>query len=133
MDKKLEIMRSKWASEGDWPELVHNIRHRVGLNSGEMVTGNMGSSMRMNYTMMGDTVNLAARLEPAAKLYGVYTFVAENTYNAVAEQFEWRMLDIVRVKGKKKPVKVFELLYLKNDLSKQKKHLQQALQEGLDF
>ena len=133
MDKKLEIMRSKWASEGDWPELVHNIRHRIGLNSGEMVTGNMGSSMRMNYTMMGDTVNLAARLEPAAKLYGVYTFVAENTYNAVAEQFEWRMLDIVRVKGKKKPVKVFELLSLKNDLSKQKKHLQQAFQEGLDF
>ena len=105
MEKKLEIMRSQWASEGDWPELVHNIRHRIGLNSGEMVTGNMGSSMRMNYTMMGDTVNLAARLEPAAKHYGVYIVVAENTYKAVVDQFEWRLLDFLRVKGKKKTSK----------------------------
>ena len=89
--------------------MVHNVRHRVGLNSGEMVTGNMGSSMRMNYTMMGDTVNLAARLEPAAKQYGVYTFVAENTYKVVKDQFEWRLLDFIRVKGKNKPVKVYEL------------------------
>ena len=133
MEKKLEMMRNEWASKGDWPELVHNMRHRIGLNSGEMVTGNMGSSMRMNYTMMGDTVNLAARLEPAAKQYGVYTFVAENTYSVVSEQFEWRMLDLLRVKGKKKPVKVYELLSLKNDLSKEKKDLQQAFQEGLDL
>ena len=133
MEKKLEIMRSEWASEGDWPELVHNIRHRIGLNTGEMVTGNMGSSMRMNYTMMGDTVNLAARLEPAAKHYGVYIVVAENTYKAVADQFEWRLLDFLRVKGKNKPVKAYELLSLKNNLSKEKSQLIQAFNEALDL
>ena len=110
MEKKLEIMRSKWASEGDWPELVHNIRHRVGLNSGEMVTGNMGSSMRMNYTMMGDTVNLAARLESSAKQYGIYIQVAEETYKVCKEKFIWRDLDYVVVMGKKEPAQVFELI-----------------------
>ena len=57
--------------------------------------------------MMGDTVNLAARLEPAAKQYGVYTFVAENTYKVVKDQFEWRLLDFMS-KGKN-TVKAYEL------------------------
>ena len=110
MEKKLAIMRSEWANDSDWPELVHNIRHRVGLNSGEMVTGNMGSSMRMNYTMMGDTVNLAARLEASAKQYGVYIQVAEETYNACKDKFIWRDLDYVIVMGKTEPAQVFELI-----------------------
>ena len=133
MDKKLNDMREKWTSEGDWPELVHNIRHRVGLNSGDMVTGNMGSSMRMNYTMMGDTVNLAARLEPAAKHYGVYTFVAQNTYKVVKDQFEWRLIDFLKVKGKEKPVKGYELFAVKNDLSNKQAQLITAFNEGLNL
>ena len=133
MDKKLKIMREKWTQEGDWPELVHNIRHRVGLNSGNMVTGNMGSSMRMNYTMMGDTVNLAARLEPAAKQYGVYNFVAQNTYKAVKNEFEWRLLDYLVVKGKKEPVKAYELVSLKGEMDKNQSDLVSAFNEGLDL
>jgi adenylate cyclase len=133
MEKKLVNIRQRWKEEGDWPDLVHNIRHRVGLNSGEMVTGNMGSAMRMNYTMMGDTVNLAARLEPAAKQYGVYIFVAENTYKVVADQFEWRFLDYLRVKGKKKPVKAYELFSLKGELSEQNSQLVQAFDEGMEL
>ena len=133
MDKKLNELREKWKNEEGWPELVHNVRHRVGLNSGEMVTGNMGSSMRMNYTMMGDTVNLAARLEPAAKQYGVYTFVAENTYEAVKDQFEWRLLDFLRVKGKNKPVKVYELFSEKNNLTTEQSDLIATFNDGLDF
>ena len=69
-------------------KLVHNVRHRLALI--QMVTGNMGSSMRMNYTMMGDTVNLALD-SSLQKQYGVYTFVAENIQ--VMDQFEWRLLD----------------------------------------
>ncbi len=133
MDRKLNELRVKWKSEGGWPKLVHNVRHRVGLNSGEMVTGNMGSSMRMNYTMMGDTVNLAARLEPAAKQYGVYTFVAENTYKVVKDQFEWRLLDFIRVKGKNKPVKVYELFSEKNNLVNNQSDLINAFNNGLDL
>ncbi|MFH1852866.1 MAG: adenylate/guanylate cyclase domain-containing protein [Candidatus Neomarinimicrobiota bacterium] len=110
MGVKLVELRKKWKSEEGWPEIVHNMQHRIGLGSGEIVTGNMGSTMRMNYTMMGDTVNIASRLESSAKQYGVYIQVMETTYNAVKDQFEWRFLDYVRVKGKKVPVKVYELL-----------------------
>lgn len=110
MAKRLDELREKWRNEEDWPDIVHNMQHRVGLNSGDMVTGNMGSTMRMNYTMMGDTVNLAARLESSAKQYGVYIQVAENTYKGAKDLFEWRFLDYVKVKGKTIPVKVYELL-----------------------
>ena len=80
MQKALGDLRKKWESEADWPDIVYSMQHRIGLNSGKMVTGNMGSEMRMNYTMMGDTVNLAARLESSAKQYGVYNFVGENIF-----------------------------------------------------
>ena len=126
-------MRKKWSNENGWPEIVPNMRHRIGINSGEMVTGNMGSSMRMNYTMMGDTVKLAARLEPAAKHYGVYLFVAENTYNKVSDSFEWRYLDKIKVKGKNKPVKVYELLSEKNKLNKENSNLITAFNEAMSL
>ena len=133
MEKHLDILREKWAGSDEWPELVHNTRHRVGLNSGNMVTGNMGSNLRMYYTMMGDTVNIAARLEASAKQYGVYIQVAENTYTTVKDQFEWRFLDNVRVKGKKRPVKVFELLAEKDELDDEYSKLVPRFNEGLEL
>ena len=93
MNDKLDSLRNKWREEEGWPEIVHNMQHRIGLSSGEMVTGNMGSTMRMNYTMMGDTVNIAARLEASAKQYGIYIQVNESTYESAKDQFEWRFLD----------------------------------------
>ena len=60
MQDKLAILREGWLAEGDrWPEIVHNMQNRIGISSGQMVTGNMGSEARMNYTMMGDNVNLS--------------------------------------------------------------------------
>ena len=93
----------------------------------------MGSSMRMNYTMMGDTVNLAARLEPAAKQYGVYNFVAQNTYKAVADQFEWRLLDYLVVKGKKEPVKAYELISFKDEMNSEQSDLVESFNDGLEL
>ncbi len=117
MQKRLGELRQKWQSEGDrWPEIVHHMQNRIGINSGPMVTGNMGSGMRMNYTMMGDTVNLAARLEASAKQYGIYIQVAESTYKVVKDLFEWRELDFVRVMGKTEPVRVYELMAEKDKL-----------------
>ena len=79
---KLAELRKKWRSEGNkWPEIVWNMQSRIGLNSGRATIGNMGSSTRFNYTMMGDNVNLAARMESGAKQYGVYTMVTESTMN----------------------------------------------------
>ena len=111
MQERLAELRTKWQAEGDrWPEIVHHMQNRIGINTGKMVTGNMGSSMRMNYTMMGDTVNLAARLEASAKQYGVYIQVAEESYQACKDKFIWRDLDYVIVMGKTEPAQVFELI-----------------------
>ena len=115
MQDALEELRIKWKKEGGWPDIVYSMQHRIGLNCGKMVTGNMGSEMRMNYTMMGDTVNLAARLESSAKQYGVYNFVGENIYEKTKREFVFRFLDFVKVKGKNIPVKVYELVNSKNE------------------
>ncbi|MCQ2108074.1 MAG: CHASE2 domain-containing protein [Fibrobacter sp.] len=112
MQRKLMELRRKWASEGNkWPKVVHDMHMRIGINSGDIVTGNMGSTMRKNYTMMGDAVNLAARLESAAKQYGAYIQISEDTQKNLEEgRFIYRSLDTVRVVGKSQPVKTFELL-----------------------
>jgi adenylate cyclase len=111
MNDKLEELRQKWKSEGDkWPEAVHNMRHRIGVNCGSLVTGNMGSDMRMNYTMMGDTVNLTARLESGAKQYGIETQVGEKIYNVTKDRMTFRMLDYAIVKGRGKPERTYELI-----------------------
>ncbi|MBR5413167.1 MAG: CHASE2 domain-containing protein [Fibrobacter sp.] len=112
MQAKLMKLRRKWANEGDkWPKVVHDMHMRIGINSGDIVTGNMGSTMRKNYTMMGDAVNLAARLESAAKQYGAYIQISEDTQKHLEEgYFIYRSLDTIRVIGKSQPVKTFELL-----------------------
>lgn len=134
MQERLAELRLKWQNEGDrWPEIVHHMQNRIGINSGPMVTGNMGSGMRMNYTMMGDTVNLAARLEASAKQYGIYIQVAESTYEVVKDQFEWRELDYVRVMGKSEPVHVYELLVEKGKMSEETAALMKVYHKAMHY
>lgn len=82
----------------------------IGLNTGIMTVGNMGSAGRMNYTLMGDNVNLGARLEGTNKIYGTMIIVSEFTYAMVKDDFIFRELDTIRVKGKNKPVVIYELV-----------------------
>lgn len=111
MQNTLGELRAKWAAEENkWPEIVHAMRMRIGINTGRITTGNMGSNIRKNYTMMGDAVNLAARLESAAKQYGVYTMISHNTCDLIRDQFIVRQLDKITVVGKSEPVVVYELL-----------------------
>jgi|GEM_PF-418377 len=117
MQKSLALLREKWHLEGDeWPVLVHKMHMRIGINTGKMVVGNMGSALRKNYTMMGDTVNLAARLESAAKQYGVYIQVSDDTLQCLPPNtVVSRPLDLVVVMGKTEPVLCHELLALQED------------------
>lgn len=82
----------------------------IGLNTGDMVVGNMGSTSRMDYTLMGDNVNLGARLEGTNKIYGTTIIISEFTYEHVKDKIISRELDLIRVKGKQLPVKIYELV-----------------------
>lgn len=105
MQRRLEEMRPVWAEQ-----YGHELYMRIGINTGPMVVGNMGSKSRFDYTMMGDSVNLAARLEGANKFYGSYTMISEFTREAVGDAMVVRELDLIRVVGKDRPVRVFELV-----------------------
>ena len=91
----------------------------------------MGSTMRMNYTMMGDTVNLAARLESSAKQYGIYIQVANESYIACKDKFIWRDLDFVRVMGKTEPAQVYELIAIAGEETDKEKTFLKAYHEAL--
>jgi adenylate cyclase len=108
MQQKLVELREKWRAEGK--PVIHT---RMGINTGEMIAGNMGSRDRMDYTVMGDSVNVASRLEGANKQYGTYIMISESTLEYVKDYVIARELDSVRVKGKLNPVKVYELLSTK--------------------
>jgi len=128
MKKRLAEMREVWRQTGQM-----EIKARMGMNTGNAVIGNMGSRTRMDYTMMGDSVNLAARLEGANKYYGTYAMISESTYHQVKEHVDARELDTIRVVGKDEPIKVFELLGRKGELPDYMTDMLRKYQEGLEL
>jgi adenylate cyclase len=112
MIETLRPLREKWRiEEPAWPEVDIGI----GIHSGPMVVGNMGSAQRFSYTVMGDNVNLASRLEGLNRVYGTHVLVTDQTLNAARKglndpaAYTARELDSVRVLGKREPVRIFEL------------------------
>lgn len=105
MIERLKSLNEAWKA-GGYPELAIG----VGINTGEAVVGNMGAELRFDYTAIGDTVNLASRLEGMNKMYGTFVVVSEYTYEDAKDAFLFRELDYVRVKGKAKPITMYELI-----------------------
>ncbi|MGC4114201.1 MAG: adenylate/guanylate cyclase domain-containing protein [Myxococcales bacterium] len=105
MRRRCAELRPKWQAEFG-PVVVA----RAGINTGPAVSGNMGSRHKFNYTVMGDTVNLASRLEGANKPYGTVLMISESTHAQVRDVVDVRELDLLAVKGKQRPVRVFEVL-----------------------
>lgn len=110
MLKSLEPLNARWKARG-----LPNIQIGIGINSGTMSVGNMGSEARFDYTVMGDAVNLGARLEGLTKTYGVNVLVGEATAIAAGATFAFREVDRVRVLGRSAAVRVFELCGYKDD------------------
>lgn len=105
MQLKLDELREKSSKSGR-PFFAT----RIGINTGKMVVGNMGSKQKFNYTVLGDAVNLASRLEGANKLYNTMIIIGDETHKTLGTPFHTRELDLVKVVGKNQPVRIFELL-----------------------
>ncbi len=110
MQAEVEKLNLKWTAEGRNPMNV-----RMGVNTGEVVVGNMGSEEKMDYTVMGDDVNVASRLESINKFYKSKVMISGSTYQQALDKVVVREIDYVKVKGKTLPVSIYELIAMKDD------------------
>ena len=137
IQERQALLRERWMQEHPaWPSNIFQMRTRIGLCSGNAVVGNMGSNIRFDFTMMGDTVNIGARCESGAKSYGVYTLVAEDTYNTVireTQQFTFRFIDRIVVKGRQHPLGVYELMGLTKDLNPNVSDCIENFEKGIHY
>ena len=127
MIERLLELQKDWTKRG-----VPPLDIGIGLNTGDAVVGNMGSYDRFDYTAMGDTINLGARLESINKQYGTRIIISEFTNEKIHRQFSTRLLDIVKVKGKTKPVAIYELVGLKTKVSKVDTSIITHYEDGMD-
>lgn len=106
---------------------------RFGINTGEMVAGNMGTERKMNYTVMGNAVNLAARLEGVNKMYGTWILTTDYTAKEAGDEFIYRRLDQVRVVGINTPVQLLEVIDFKNSINSEKESFLKDFEKALDL
>jgi adenylate cyclase len=126
--KRLGELRPEFARKSG-----HELFMRIGVNSGPAVVGNMGSHSRFDYTAMGDTINMASRLEGACKHYRVPILVGETTFRMAEDTIMTREVDLIRVVGKSKPERVYQILEEKSQASADEKKNVETFHEALDL
>src|SRR5262249_8954614 len=126
VQREVLAMRSEFAAQG-----LPDVYTRIGINTAVMFVGNFGSEQLFNYTAMGDGMNLASRLEGANKPYGSLILLGPRTHALVAQAFETRELDRVRVAGKREAVAIHELLAARGDLDPRKREVVGLYAEAL--
>jgi len=125
---RLSKLRRTWENRGKL-----GFGTRMGINTGEVVVGNMGYENRMNFTCIGDGVNTASRLEGLNKAYRTEILVSASTWALARDAFEFRLIDRVAVKGKTKGIDVYELVSLKDDIHPDIKKLHRVYEQGLAY
>jgi adenylate cyclase len=142
MQERVRELESEWQTSDRYPELhslakKHGkwfpIRVRHGLNTGPCATGHLGTAERGNYTMMGDTVNLAARLESAGKQYGISMTISEETRKYAEDAVETRPVDIIQVVGRTVGTHIFEILGRKGELPPEKAQFLALYRDAWDY
>jgi len=108
-----------------------SISLRIGINTGDMIAGYIGSQERADFTVMGDSVNVAAKLEPANKIYDTKIIISEFTHNKIGDTFVSREADIVRIGGRKDAIKIYELIGKKGALSQKDSYFLELYEKGL--
>lgn len=112
---------------------LKTVKIGIGINSGQVIFGSVGAKDRMDFTSIGDTVNLAARLEGANKEYQTHSLITEVVYDKVSKHFLCREIDIITVKGKKKPVRIFELIADKKSAKDKEFEFVKKFEEALEL
>lgn len=131
MQAKLVELRKEWVLKKKYIPEAQTMQFRIGLNTGLAKVGFMGTDALASYTMMGDTVNLAARLEAAGKDYGVAILASDAVYEKIKDRIFTRRLDVVRVKGKNQPVTLYEVIAEKGKETTQYAEFVKRYEQGL--